>query len=227
MSDKNLLKTLYTKCISPLPSSSLPCCFRGHTSCHPHPPNLATLTTPWQQGPKAWHHTCSEPIASLSSFFHALLLLPPPPPSRPHSYCHRQQTLKWSRCLCGRGLCALQKLTGHLLARRSIMLCHSALWTLVHDGEGEGEARVTKTERALGREKESKWLQEAGEKELAERQSSSRWNTCHAAVSYCKYQTMWHTTRAAPLQWSTVTAFSHAHASTHEDPTVRETTIMF
>ena len=50
-----------------------------------------------------------------------------PPPSWPHSYCHRQDTLKWSQCFLQERLVRLRNLTEHLLGKRRIMPCHSML----------------------------------------------------------------------------------------------------
>ncbi len=119
------------------------------------PPSLQTYPTIQHPSSKAMRHdiTLFQNQSHPNLHLCALPLLSPsssPLPSWPHSYCHRQNTLKWSWCLCR--FMRSQNLTGHLLAKEGdhavpVSVNVYAWWRGWGEGDKDREQYEGMTER--------------------------------------------------------------------------------
>ncbi len=116
----------------------------------------------------------------------ALPLLSPsssPPPSWPHSSCHSQNTLKWSRSFCRRGLCAY-KTWLDICWERGGSCCVTECWCscmMERVRAGGQEWRGLRKRESERQQKEREWRES---KKNWWRQSSSWWNTVYVMLHF-------------------------------------------
>lgn len=224
---KNINKIYFSSHTTSDPSYSLPCSSWGCTSTprpskpSQPPPYLTNLTTPWHPVHEAWHHTCSEPITSLSSS-----LYPPPSLSPSSSPFHHDHTVTVTARTHWRGADAYVG---------EVFVLTKPDWTSAGKEEDHAvslgvNARVWWREGDIDRKThesmkermcQRKWRQRAQEYMKRKANGWKRIEEKKNCTKPCD----------APLQWSVVEAFLHAHAlantPTRKDPTVRQITITF
>lgn len=132
-------------------------------------------------------------------------------PSWLHHYCHHQNTMKWSGCLCRWGLSA-DKTWLDICWKRGGSCCVNACawWRSWREGDKNRERYGSMKERRFQR-KTSKGKRMV---EWKQREGDSNLLVCF----YRRYQITWHVSKATPLQWSVgISSCTCKHTHTDAD----------